>query len=82
MPDTPENQPAFPQDLQGRRGDDPQYQGMSLRAYFAAHALAGIMANKECNPCRQEHFDNIAKDALDAADALLSVLAKDETSEP
>ena len=30
--------PAFPQDLQGRRGDDPQYQGMSLRDWFAANA--------------------------------------------
>ena len=30
--------PAFPQDLQGRRGDDPQYQGMSLRDWFASHA--------------------------------------------
>ena len=30
--------PAVPQDLQGRRGDDPQYQGMSLRDWFATHA--------------------------------------------
>lgn len=27
--------PAFPQDLQGRRGDDPQLQGMTLRDAFA-----------------------------------------------
>lgn len=27
--------PAFPQDLQGRRGDDPQYQGMTIRQYAA-----------------------------------------------
>lgn len=30
--------PAFPQDLQGRRADDPQYQGVSLRDWFATHA--------------------------------------------
>ena len=30
--------PAFPQDLQGRRGDDPQYQGVSLRDWLASHA--------------------------------------------
>ena len=37
--------PAFPQDLQGRRGDDPQYQGMSLRDWFAGQALVGIGAS-------------------------------------
>ena len=38
------NGPAFPQDLQGRRGDDPSLQGMSLRDYFAAKALNGLIA--------------------------------------
>ena len=34
--------PAFPQDLQGRRGDDPDMQGMSLRDWFAGQAIAGL----------------------------------------
>ena len=37
--------PAFPQDLQGRRGDDPQYQGMSLRDWLIGQALAGLCSN-------------------------------------
>lgn len=37
--------PAYPQDLQGRRGDDPNLQGMSLLDYFAGQALIGFMLN-------------------------------------
>jgi hypothetical protein len=29
------SKPAFPQDLQGRRGDDPWLQGITLREYAA-----------------------------------------------
>lgn len=36
--------PAFPQDLQGRRGDNPEYQGMSLRDWFAGQVAAGDAA--------------------------------------
>ena len=31
--------PAFPQDLQGRRGDDPEYQGMTVRDYFTVRLV-------------------------------------------
>ena len=37
--------PAFPQDLQGRRGDDPDMQGMSLRDWFAGQAMPALMMN-------------------------------------
>ena len=37
--------PAFPQDLQGRRGDDPDMQGMSLRDWFAGQAMPALMTN-------------------------------------
>jgi hypothetical protein len=44
-PTTNDGGPAFPQDLQGRRGDDPQYQGMTLRDYFAGQALQAVAHN-------------------------------------
>lgn len=66
--------PAFPQDLQGRRGDDPSLQGMSLRAYFAGQALAGLMANPNIQP------GGAAKDYAEVArllaDALIAELEK------
>ena len=48
--------------------------GLTKREYFAAMALSGIMANPSCTPTRQEHFDNIGVDAMNAADATLRFL--------
>ena len=60
--------PAFPQDLQGRRGDDPQYQGMSLRDWFAGKALEG-QAHRFDHP--HNHRELLAKDCYEIADAML-----------
>jgi hypothetical protein len=81
--------PAYPQDLQGRRGDDPQYQGMSLRDWFAGQALAGIMASGafaklggDCdldNPqpyLRTKRGPEVAAMAMIAADAMLEARAQ------
>jgi len=54
--------------------DGYQQDGLSKREYFAAMALSGIMANPNCTPSRQEHFDNIAIDAMNVADATLRFL--------
>ena len=60
--------PAFPQDLQGRRGDDPQYQGMTLRDWFAGKALEG-QAHRFDHP--HNHRELLAKDCYEIADAML-----------
>ena len=36
--------PAFPQDLQGRRGDNPEYQGMTLRDWFAGQMMSAMVS--------------------------------------
>lgn len=47
--------------------------GMSLRAFFAAHALNGLLACAETAPMRH---DQIATCAVDYADALIAELKK------
>ena len=47
------------------------HQGMDLRDYFAAKAMQGFCANPAAMPQTQEHFDNLAIDALRMADAML-----------
>lgn len=42
--------------------------GMSLRDYFAAQALSGLLANPKSDSVR---FDDYAKDAWKMADAML-----------
>ena len=64
MSKTENGGPAFPQDLQGRRGDDPSLQGMSLRDWFAGQAIVGLAMDK--NPA-----DMIAEWAYAVADAML-----------
>lgn len=39
------SQPAFPQDIAGRRSDNPWFEGMSLRDWFAGQALSGYIAS-------------------------------------
>lgn len=58
--------PAFP-----RAGDfNPQY-GMTLRDYFAAKAMLGLL-----NSTRISQPDWIAKDAYEMADAMLKAREK------
>jgi len=58
--------PAFPLSC---KWDEPQFNGMTLRDYFAAKAAQGIMASlkmsDDCTPT------DVALDAYDVADAML-----------
>jgi hypothetical protein len=66
--------PAFPQALQGRRGDDPEYQGMTLRDYFAGQAISGISESIKLSRM-------IANEAYQIADAMLKERAKENHDE-
>lgn len=67
--------PAFPSNGWDETGQFPaHFMGMTLRQYVAIHAMQGILANSNCMPERQAHFDNIAVYALQAADTLLAML--------
>lgn len=64
--------PAFPREDYQTDGS-PGQSGMSLRAYIATHALAGLLANSA-------HNTTIAKDAelaIGAADALIAELDRE-----
>jgi hypothetical protein len=62
--------PAFP--LQSIGPDfTPGYAGMTLRDYFAAKALQGLLASSEFNS-----FEGYASAAYTAADAMLAERAK------
>ncbi|NMT47713.1 hypothetical protein [Providencia stuartii] len=45
--------------------------GMTLRAYFAAKAMAGILVNTERNEFSFSETDKIASKAYELADAML-----------
>jgi hypothetical protein len=64
---TDDGGPAFPNDGYGRQGY-PKLDGMTLRDYFAAKAMAGMLANPQC--CG-EHA-GFAKESYRYADAMLS----------
>lgn len=59
MTDKPENPPAFGSDY------GP---GMTLRDYFAAAALSGLMRQSE----RDAYYSNLARISYEAADAMLA----------
>ena len=48
--------------------DDSEYAGMSLRDYFAAKAMQGILANPESVI---QTYESGAKEAYEMADAML-----------
>jgi len=60
--------PAFPQD-----DDATGSEGMSLRDYFAAKAMQGILAHPECDytPMTASAQKQAAADAYGLADAML-----------
>lgn len=64
--------PAFPAHPNGVAGDD----GMSLRDYFAAHALAGLMSCKFPGKGESGWQELVAWDAYSIADAMLTERAK------
>lgn len=68
--------PAFPVSEEAARGKVAAvYGGMSLRDHYAGLAMQGILANHNACPDRQEHFDNIAVDAIRMADAMIRARA-------
>ena len=71
MSNTNTGGPAFPQDLQGRRGDDPFLQGMTLRDYFAAKAMQGLLADPTIDPTFKADHKQFAYAAYEIADAML-----------
>lgn len=66
IPDTP----AFPRDLDGEQ------RGMTLRDYFAAAAMGGLLA---CPVQPQSGVDMFARDAYKIADAMMAKRSKEQT---
>ena len=63
------NKPAFPQQFKGTT--EPSLMGLTMRDYFAAKAMQGMMHDVD-----QPHCDYIAQKAYQMADAMLK--AKEE----
>jgi len=69
------NEKAYPSLEQNNRGEVvDQHLGMTKRELFAAMALQGILASPVGH--EMHGYDNVAREALSAADALLAELAK------
>ncbi len=62
-----DNPPAFPNDARIQLGDD--YQGMTLRDYFAGHALSGVV--DLITVSKPETYKFIANLSYKIADAML-----------
>jgi hypothetical protein len=63
--------PAFPTERIGRESGEYltyQEEGMTLRDYFAAKAMQGILVGIECDPATVPH---VAESAYILADAML-----------
>ncbi|WYK05437.1 hypothetical protein DWF04_005895 [Cereibacter sphaeroides f. sp. denitrificans] len=61
--------PAFPS-----QWDDKDCDGMTLRAYIAAHAMQGVLASFAGFDCGTPPPDVVADDAVAYADALIAAL--------
>jgi hypothetical protein len=61
--------PAFPGQPKGKDGlpVDQFNDGMTLRDYFAGHALAGLMGNSEYERLRQTIDGKVSQDAQHSA---------------
>jgi len=74
MTDTKDGGPAFPGEqghVPGGTWNQTFESGMSLRDFFAAHALTGMLADK--TPAK--YYDEIAGHAYRFADAMLAARA-------
>jgi hypothetical protein len=60
--------PAFPRNGHPDKNDFPSI-GMSLRDYFAAKAMCGLVANSNLKGAKSSHISN---DAYQIADAMLA----------
>lgn len=70
--------PAFPGGsvLAGNHGAyDELSDGMTLRDYFAAQALTGLMANPDITPNSHEQIQKAARRLYEFADAMLAARA-------
>jgi len=56
-------------------GGDPA-KGLTKREYFAGLAMQGFIANPVEVPVNDVHYENIAKDSIKIADALLNQFEK------
>lgn len=66
--------PAMPQDLAGRRGDDPDLQGVTKREWFAGMAMQGLLASGKFRVDGE-----MSREAWDAADQMLYTQQLQET---
>ena len=70
--------PAFPRaGFEGPEHLEMSKDGMSMRDYFAAAALTGLLADKDYDGGgANDYYDKLAHDSYQAADEMLSVRAK------
>ena len=61
--------PAFPLHNHGTQSLGMHFSGMTLRDYFAAKAMQGMLANQHPYQASDEHM--FAKDSYTIADAML-----------
>lgn len=61
MPDEIDNPPAFPPNA-GWRDDDPNCRGLSIRDYFAAKAMAGLMMDYAINESSKDTVEDIKRE--------------------
>ena len=66
--------PVHPQETRNPDGSISKWYGMTLRDYFAAAALQGLLANAS------EVNDELAAEAFTAADAMLAARERKEGS--
>jgi hypothetical protein len=84
--------PAFPSALEWRETRwregvetavagtyDNGHDGMSLRDYFAAQALNGVLSDSDMRPASEEECDHLARRCYLMADAMLTARAKGPT---
>lgn len=55
--------------------------GVTVREYFAAQAMQGILANRTYDPPRRNKLKGMAEDAVSAADALIEALSANKEAE-
>lgn len=67
---------AFPVKMDMGDGSSIESMGMSLRDYFAAKAMQGILVNTERNEFSFGKVDEIASKAYELADAMLRAREK------
>lgn len=72
----PNNPPAFP--LKCQHGL-PSYEGLSLRDYFAAAALQGLLAHSCEKSAPWKSTDDMIERAFQIANRMLEVRSKEDT---